>query len=241
MKQHLLQQKKMAVRLLFLPFICIFLLTLFAGCNRETLFKSNFNADPLNAPPSHTQSVGTLDIDGPAGNVKIIESPINSGGKWVQVIRTDGQQSVTGIKCNNAKFIGDGKYHFSAALFIPKGAGVVTVQFEPVGQPVGTLFNFLHIDFTQDNMIRIDDDDASKFGSWQNNSLFSLFVSLDINGTASKATISLAGANTSGSVEYTILAPFQNVSRQFGAVRLWMGFPWTGSFDATDILVQYDL
>jgi hypothetical protein len=28
------------------------------------------------------------------------------------------------------------------------------------------------------------------------------------------------------------------LARQFGAVKFWMGFPWEGSFDVTEILVS---
>jgi hypothetical protein len=29
------------------------------------------------------------------------------------------------------------------------------------------------------------------------------------------------------------------MAQQFGAVRVWMGFPWTGSFDSTEITVTH--
>ncbi|MEA2801598.1 MAG: hypothetical protein QOE49_1693, partial [Rhodospirillaceae bacterium] len=31
--------------------------------------------------------------------------------------------------------------------------------------------------------------------------------------------------------------PFQHLSRQFGAIRVWQGFPNVGAFDATNIVV----
>src|SRR5438045_892845 len=130
---------------------------LFTSCSNETIFQSNFDSTPVNEPPAHNQQVGTANIDGPAGSVKVVASPVQSSGKWVQVTRSNGQQSVSGLQCNFSKFIGDGEYTFSAVLFIPSGSGLVTVQFETFGQPVGTLTNFLHLDFTQDNMVRLDD------------------------------------------------------------------------------------
>lgn len=212
-----------------------------AGCKTETLFQSNFDSTPIGQPPAHTQQVGTANIDGPAGVVKVVASPVQSGGRWIEVTRSDGQQSVSGFQGNFSKFIGDGEYTFSTVLVIPENSGLVTVQFEPFGQPVGTLTSFLHIDFTQDNKVRIDDNDATKFGSFTRGQAFMLQVSLNINATAPTAHIVLGGAGGTGVADYTILTPFRGMARQFGAVRLWMGFPWTGSFDATTIVVTHNL
>ena len=52
------------------------------------------------------------------------------------------------------------------------------------------------------------------------------------------AHIALFGTGTSGSTDYTIMAPVQFV-QQFGAIRIWMGYPWTGYFGATDLLVTH--
>ncbi len=46
-----------------------------------------------------------------------------------------------------------------------------------------------------------------------------------------------SGAGASGQADYNILPPFIPMAHQFGAIRVWMGFPWTGSFDATQIVV----
>ena len=214
---------------------------LFTSCSNETLFQSNFDSTPVNDPPAHNQQVGTINIDGPSGAAKIIASPIDASGRWVQVTRANGQQSVSGIQCNFSKFIGDGKYTFSSLLFIPSGSGLVTIQFEPFGQPVGTYLNFLHIDFTQDNKVRIDDNDDTKFGSFPHNQSFIVQVTLDINATEPKVNIVLSGAGASGEKDYTIAAPFRTLAHQFGAVRLWMGFPWTGNFAANTIVVTHQL
>jgi hypothetical protein len=148
---------------------------------------------------------------------------------------------VSGVQCNFSKFIGDGKYTFSSLMYIPAGSGLVTIQFEAFGQPVGTLTNFLHIDFTQDNKVRIDDNDDTKFGSFQRDQAFLVQVTLDINATQPKVNIALGGQGASGSADYVIQSQFGNLVHQFGAVRLWMGFPWTGSFDANNIVVTHQL
>lgn len=216
--------------------VLMFFLT---SCSNETLFKSDFDSTPVNDPPAHTQPIGTINIDGPGGAVKVVASPIDASGRWVQVTRANGQQSVSGVQCNFSKFIGDGKYTFSSLMFIPTGSGLVTIQFEPFGQPVGTLTNFLHIDFTQDNKVRIDDNDDTKFGEFPRNQSFIVQVTLDINATEPKVNIVLSGAGASGEKDYSILPPFRTLAHQFGAVRLWMGFPWTGSFDANTIVVTH--
>lgn len=213
----------------------------FASCKTETLFQSNFDATAVNLPPAHAQQVGTANIDGPSGVVKVIASPVGSGGKWIQISRTSSQQSVSGFQGNFSKFIGDGTYTFSTVMFMPEGSGLATIQFEQFGQLVSTLTSFMHIDFTQDNKVRIDDNDATKFGNFPRGQAFIVQVTLNINGTASTAHIVLSGADASGTADYTVLPPFRSMARQFGAVRLWMGFPWTGFFDATEILVTHNL
>jgi len=222
----------------FFVLLC-FVIVLFTGCSGETIFQSNFDTTPVNDPPAHNQQVGTANIDGPSGSVKVVGSQIQSSGKWVQVARSNGQQSVSGLQCNFSKFIGNGEYTFSSDLFIPSGSGLVTIQFETFGQPVSTYTNFLHLDFTQDNKVRLDDNDDTKFGSFPRNQVFIVQVTIDINDKQPTAHIVLSGAGASGEKDYNIQTPFLTLAHQFGAVRLWMGFPWTGFFDATTILVTH--
>lgn len=214
------------------------LFILLTSCNRETLFQSDFNASAIGAVPAHVQKTGTLDIDGPQDHVQVIAAPAGSGDKWVKVSRTPGQQSVTGIICHNSKFIGNGSYHFSSAMFIPSGgSGPATIQFEAFAQQA----SFFHIDFMPNGQLRLDDDASTSFGHFPHDSVFIVSVGLDINSNQPKVTIGLAGAGTEGTKDYNILPAFKNVAMQFGATRLWIGFPWTGSFDVTDIVVTHDL
>ena len=220
--------------------ILFFTLILFSSCSSETIFQSNFDGTTTGQPPTHAQQVGNVNIDGPSGSVIVVASPIASSGKWVQITRSNNQQSVSGLQCNVSKFIGDGEYTFSTNLFIPSGSGLVTIQFEPFGQPVGALTNFLHLDFTEDNQVRLDDNDATKFGSFPRSQIFMVQVTLKINASGpSTAHIALGGTDATGEADYTILSPFLTLAHQFGAVRLWMGFPWSGSFDATTIVVTH--
>ena len=209
------------------------------GCG-ETLFQSNFDSTPPNQPPSHDQQVGTANIFGdPPSSVIVVSPPVSPSGKWVQISRPDGQPPapVVGLQGNFSQFRDGGVYTFSTTLFMPSGSGLATIQFEPFNQPVGTLTNFLHIDFTQDNRVRIDDNDATKFGSFTRDQPFIVQVTLNINASSPTAHIVLSGATASGQADYSILPPFRPLAQQFGAIRIWMGFPWTGRFQATNIVV----
>ena len=217
-----------------------FMVILFSSCASETIFQSNFDATPVGQPPAHIQQVGNVNIDGPSGAALVVASPVITGGKWVKITRTGDQQSVSGLQCNTSKFIGNGEYNFSTVLFIPAASGLATIQFEKFGQTISDLNGFLHLDFTQDNRVRLDDNDATKFGSFTRDKPFMVQVTLKINATgASTAHIALGGDGATGVADYTILSPFLSQAHQFGAVRLWMGFPWTGSFDATTIVVTH--
>jgi hypothetical protein len=212
----------------------VFLALLMGGCGK-TLFQFDDTA-PLGQPPPHTQKVGTANIDGPAGAVVMAASPAGSGGRWLKITRTSSQTSVSGFQANFSEFAGDGDYKFSCFLYIPSGTGLATIQFEPFGQDVETLTNGLHLDFTQDNKVRIDDNDATKFGSFERDKVFMVQVKLAINATPT-AHIDLIGASATGSKDYPITT-FAPIIRQIGAVRIWMGYPWAGSFYATTIVVS---
>jgi len=42
---------------------------------------------------------------------------------------------------------------------------------------------------------------------------------------------------TSGQADYNITPALLSMARQFGAIRIWMGFPSTGAFDAANIVL----
>jgi hypothetical protein len=214
---------------------CLALLLL-PACATETLFRSSFDGTPAGQPPATAQPVGTAHVFGPAGSVKVIAAPVAPSGKWVEVSRPDGP-AVSGMQGKFTQAKGDGVYTFSATMFMPSQAGVATVQFEPFLNQAPDLFAFLHLDFMPDNHVRIDDDDSTSFGSFQRNQPFIVQVTLDINATASTAHVVLAGAAASGVKDYKVLSAVQGRSREFGAVRIWQGFPHTGAFDATNISV----
>ena len=209
---------------------------LLAGCASETLFRSNFDATPVGQPPAVNQSVGTANVFGPAGGVVVIAPPVSPSGKWIQINRPNNPAVVVGMQGKMIKS-GDGVYTFSSTMFMPAGAGVATIQFERSINGPSDLGAFLHLDLMPDNTVRVDDDDATKFGSFQRNQPFVVQVTLNIAATASTAHIALGGATASGEKDVTITGPFQSQSRDFGAIRIWQGFPHVGGFDATNIAV----
>jgi hypothetical protein len=216
---------------------CAALLSL-TGCASETLFRSNFDATSVHQPPAAAQGVGTAKIDGPPGSVLVEVAPPTLTGKWLQVSRPQGP-ATAGFQGKFVQFRGVGVYTFSATMYMPAQAGVATIQFEPFTNQGSDLSAFLHLDFTPDNQVRIDDNDATKFGSFPRNQPFIVQVTLNINATSSTAHIVLAGAGVGAdnTRDHTILAPLQNRSQQFGAIRVWQGFPHVGAFMAANIAV----
>jgi len=209
---------------------------LLTSCTTETLLNATFDAEPIGGPPASSQPTGTVATLPGAGSVTVVASPVASDtGHWVRIAHPSAPSPETSMKCSLSSFGGDGQYTVAASLFIPSGAGLATLQFEAFAQPVDSFLNFLHLDFMTDNTVRIDDGPTS-FGSFQRDQLFSIVISLTIGASGASATISLFGA-ASGSLTVNVDPSLLNVARQFGALRFWMGFQWTGFFDVTDVTV----
>jgi hypothetical protein len=62
-------------------------------------------------------------------------------------------------------------------------------------------------------------------------------VKLDVFSVCTVAHMTLFGTGASGSLDYRV--PLSNLAPQIGALKVWMGFPWGGTFKATDLLVTY--
>jgi hypothetical protein len=197
----------------------------------EILFESNFDPTSDGLPPSSVQQVGTANVFGPPRSVIVIDPPFPHTHKWVQISRPNGPD-ICGFQGLFTAVRGAGTYNFSASVFMPTGSGLGTISFE--NQAGG---EFLHIDFMQDNRVRIDDTAGTEFGSFPRDTPFTVQVTLKIDPAGSSVHIALSGGGASGSRDYSVLPPFQPLSLQFGAVRVWQGFPWTGGFDVTGILV----
>ncbi len=206
------------------------------ACTGKIVFQSNFDAMPKNQPPASAQQVGSSAIH---GSVIVILPPVTPSGKWVEISRPSADSNIAGFQGNFPAMGGEGEYTFSATVFMPAGSGVATIQFERFGQPVSDVASFLHLDLMPDNKVRIDDDDASKFGSFPRDQPFVVQVTLSITPASTTAHVVLSGAGASGAADRTVPPPLHNnMARQFGAIRLWMGFPHTGHFDATNIFVR---
>jgi hypothetical protein len=207
-----------------------------SGCATETLFQSGFNNNPIGAPPPAAQTVGTIVPAGLPGSIVVVAAPPGAPAAehWVQISRAAGPD-ITTMLCNFSQFRGDGTYTLLASLFIPSGSGLATVEFDtsPISSPMST--GFLHLDFMQNNTVRINDDAKQTWGTFPRDQFFSLAVTLEITATSATAHMSLFGTGTSGTKDFDVTPLF--LAQQIGAVKFWMGFPWTGSFDVTDILV----
>jgi len=206
---------------------------LFASCSEEKLFVSDFDNNTLNQPPATNQKVGTLTNE---GNVLIANSPVAVAGKWANTSRPGANDPVSGYTCHNSKFIGDGEYRFSATLFIPANTGLVTIDFEPDVPPGGS---FLHIDFMQNNTVRLQDNDIIPGMRFPKDSLFIAQVTLKISSTGATAHIALGGAGTTGTFDFTLPGNLLSQARRFSQTKLFIGFPWTGNFLATNIVTAH--
>lgn len=216
-------------------------LTILGGCQSATVFQSNFNSTPVGQRPASAQATGTASVFGATGSVGVVGSPVQAGGEhWLKVSRASNGAPISGMLGTLASQPG-GQYNFLCAMFIPTGSGLATLSFEPVPQPQpGGMVDFLHIDFMQDNRVRINDLRATEFGSFPRDQAFDVAVTLNTTASPPTAHIALIGPGASGSVDYTITAP-AFFAQQFGAVRVWMGYPWTGHFDSADLLVTHPL
>jgi len=215
---------------------------LLAGCNSETLFQSGFNSNAIGAPPAHNQATGTVTVEGDPGSVVVV-APLPGAGsdRWAQIHRQSKFESaVPTMHGNLSQIRGPGTYGMLAVLYIPSGSGLVSLDFDAVGVTPNPV-SLLHLDFVSGtpNLVRINDDPARTFGSFPNDHAFTVSVGLDTTGPSPVAHVAFLRAGTSGNADIP-LQPVGFVS-QFGAVRFWMGFPWTGTFDVTDILVTHNL
>ena len=83
-----------------------------------------------------------------------------------------------------------------------------------------TAQEFLHIDFMTNNTVRIDDDDATEFGSFPRDQVFLVQVTLNISAAQSTVQVVLSGGVASGTQNYTMPPPFHILSLQFREIRV---------------------
>ena len=169
-------------------------LLLLTGCAREKLFQSNFDNTPVGQAPT-TADKGTVKTE---GDVSVIAAPVLPSGRWVQINRPNADTSPASFQGNLMEVRGDGRYTFSATLFMPSSTqGVATIQFERQNQPLSSIANFLHVDLMPNNKVRIDDDPGTEFGGFPRDKPFIVQVTLNID-ESSTARIVLSGDGASG-------------------------------------------
>lgn len=105
-------------------------------------------------------------------------------------------------------------------MLMPAGAETMTIQLEQQ-TPSNS---FLHLDLLPDNQVRIDDNETTKFATFPRDQPFIVQVTLDTTSTP-KARFVVSGVGASGITDYTIQPSLQEFAHQFGAIRLWIGFP----------------
>jgi hypothetical protein len=212
------------------------LLLLLTGCGSVTLFQSSFNSNTVGAPPSPNQSTGTINVSGAPGSVVVVFPPPNASGNWAKIQRIGGQAPISTMQCNLSQSPQDGSYSLVAVLYIPSGSGLATVEFDTSPQAGPPSTGFLHLDFMQNNTVRINDDNGQVFGTFPRDQFFTLSVNLVTTSSSATASINLFGSGASGAKDLNSVTPL-SLARQFGAVKFYMGFPWNGSFDVTNIIV----
>src|SRR5688572_5014561 len=98
---------------------------LLAGCAKETLFRSKFEASQVGQPPT-TADIGTVTTD---GGTTVIDAPVLPSGRWVQMIRPHADTAGAMYQGNLSAVRGDGRYTFSAHMLLPKNPGPATIWF----------------------------------------------------------------------------------------------------------------
>jgi hypothetical protein len=207
----------------------------FSACGATTVLLANFNAESVGAPPAGNQPTGTVATREGAGSVRVANGPappLPPNSKWARIHHPQRGTPETVLRARFDAFHGAGKYGLLVAMYIPAGTGAVTLQLEPFLGEIGSSPEFLHLDFMPDtNDVRVNH--ADRFGSFPRDQSFVVSINVDTTVTPATATISLVGGTASGSKDVVLPA----LASQFGAVRIWMGYQWTGEFFIDDLLV----
>lgn len=212
-------------------------LFLHAGCTSTTVLLSNFKNDAIGSPPAPAQPTGTVSVSPGAGSVTVVAAPNSDlpANKWAHISHPTAQSAETTLTGDFDGQTGVGDYSLLASIYIPSGAGVVTLQFETLVSPQPHL-SFFHIDFMPEGDVRIDDG-AVRFGHFPRDRTFAVQVHLIITQTTATAEVTLLGGEASGNTTVNIQPLFLPLARQFGAVKFWVGFQHEASFFVDDILV----
>jgi hypothetical protein len=224
------------------------LMAFLIGCNSKTVFQSSFDPNTVGAAPSLTQATGTINVSGTPGSVLIVPAPAAASGNWAQIQRAAGPTApISAMQCDFSPYQRNGTYSTTVVLFIPSGSGLVSLEFDTAPQAGPPSQGFLHLDFgdfpadkpVHKNTVRINDDDTQLFGTFPRDQFFTVTVGLDINSSSAMAHANLFGTGASGAKDFNVVTSTfpLSLAEQFGAITFFMGSPWGGSFDATNIIV----
>ena len=218
----------------YLPVIAFLSIILLYSCKATTVLLANFKNDNIGSPPGATQPTGTVSLNAGSGLITVVASPLPAqpSNKWA-LISHPAQPAQETTLTGRFTQSGTGKYGLLCSMHIPGNAGVVSVQFE-AANPLGS---FIHLDFMAEGDLRVDDDNALRFGQFPRDKNFVLSVNLDITGSAATVEFSLLGDGASGNKIVNVKPAFLNVAKQFGAVKFWIGFQHNASFFVDDIVV----
>jgi hypothetical protein len=221
-----------------------------AGCATETIFQSSFNASPVGTLPAVTQATGTAASSGAPGAV-VIDGPLGTSNEnWVRVSRPSEDAAPIGVfEGDFSGTRGDGHYGLLTVLIVSSdivgnnaqnqnnGSASVDLRPRPPQFPA-----VLHLDFLPRHppgqMIRFNDDPNRTCGTFPVDQPFTLSIGIDVSGADATASVALLGAGVASDNCTTIALP-NSLRDPLGALQLWMGWPWRGHFDATDIVVTY--
>lgn len=216
--------------------LCAALLAV-CGCTTTTLLEVRFDADTPGAPPSTTQALGTVVVEPGAGSVVVVDTPAvdvtPANKKWARISHPTPITPETSLVARMAAPTGTGSFTITTLLYVPTGAAVPTIQLETIPLGSGSA-SFLHVDLLADGSLRINDG-ATTFGHYPHDQPFLLSIELELDDTGATARVAPVGAEASGSAEVPVPAP--SLARQFGAVRIWMGFQFGGTFYVDDVVV----
>jgi hypothetical protein len=172
---------------------------------------------------------------------------------WVKITRAnDPTAPVSLLEADFSKTPGTGTYGSVTVFFISSdiaGDGKATVELDTTNPNLPPI---LHLDLiphrAPGQMVRINDDDSRTFGTFPVDQPFTLSVGLEVAATSAVVHINLFGAGTNMTCPTSNPLspncsdfPIPNIpfAPQYGAIKLYMGFPWSGHFDATDMVVTH--
>jgi hypothetical protein len=225
---------------------CLAPLLVLGGCG-TTVFQSSFNSNAVNSPPSPNQATGTTVVSGATGSVVVVANPPNGTGNWVQIQRANSQGApVSTLQCDFSQGPQNGTYGLLAVMLIPSGSGLATVEFDTSTRANPASAALGHLDFgdfkqadgsVAKNTVRINDTTMCTSCSFPRGQPFTLSASVQVGASSTTASFNLLGAGGLATGSQDVPLTPQSFANQYGELKFYMGFPWSGSFYVSDIVV----